>query len=631
MPGISLKCDLNKKIKADDNEKDEIFLKALNSIIHNDFYKREILLSDDLYLVGCTKYPQYPVKIFEDSEYWVCFEGKIYGKQHSVLRNEINELMNRIFNTRSNIQGDKKIISDWLLKTDGDFVIYALNKKSKDFVIMNDVLGRLPIYYFCNDGKTLLVSRELQFISYFIQESYDYYDNNNNDKFDRMGIAQFLLFCHTLGKRTLLSNIYRLEPANLLTVYNDNSEIKIDNLYQYNFENKKYVNDSLKKNAQQLVSLFSDACRSRVDSNAKNLITLSGGLDSRTIAAWFHKNKIPAYAVTTVDPSWKPFVGNLSDAEVAKQIAKLLNIQWEYYDFVEPRAKDLVMLLRIKKGLTYLAYGFLMQFIDKLKHKHDSSSINVFVGYSGDRILADLSMRYTSLDELTRSIMSIRVFLPLKDVAALVQIKENEIVDEIRNTLSSYPEKNLGQKLVHFVFYGRQFKFVFEAEDIHRLYFWIVNPFYSIPFFNYAMNCADEYKSQEALYREFLYLMSPLAAQVESSNWGCSILSKKFKIVQYVLTLTWKYPIFKKFLKKFIKRSRDVEGYKKNAKIIQCMRDQLNNCDTISNYLSCKEIEKIMNNSGNYRPTGIDNLFTVMSLMERTLCGNCTIEKFYDD
>ena len=61
MPGISLKCDLNKKIKGDANEKDEIFLKALNSIIHNDFYKQEILLTDDPYLVGCTKYPEYPV------------------------------------------------------------------------------------------------------------------------------------------------------------------------------------------------------------------------------------------------------------------------------------------------------------------------------------------------------------------------------------------------------------------------------------------------------------------------------------------------------------------------------------------------------------------------------------------
>ena len=60
--------------------RDGLFRKALTSIMHNEFYKREILLNDDPYLLGCTKYPEYPVKIFENSEFWVCFEGKIYGK-----------------------------------------------------------------------------------------------------------------------------------------------------------------------------------------------------------------------------------------------------------------------------------------------------------------------------------------------------------------------------------------------------------------------------------------------------------------------------------------------------------------------------------------------------------------------
>ena len=568
MPGISLKCDLNKKVKSEHIQDNDLFLNALNSLIHSEFYKPEVLLRDEIYLVGSTRYPEYPVRIFENREYWVCLEGRIYGKHDSVLKNEINQLMKSIFSN-----GDKKIISDWVFKTDGDFIIYALNKSNKDFIIMNDILGRLPIYYYCKDNRELLLSREIQFITYLVQ--YSDYNYDNHDKFDMMGIAQFLLFCHTLGKRTLFKNIYRLEPATLMTINNHNSEIKIDKLYQYNFENKRYNNETLKKNAQQLVTLFSEACKNRVDTNAKNLITLSGGFDSRTIASWFHKNKTQAYAATTVDPSWKPFFGNLSDAEVAKQIAKMLNIQWEYYHFVEPRAKDLDMLLRIKKGLTYLGYGFLIQFIDKLKHDHGSSTMNLFVGYSGDRIIADLSMRYANLDELIRSILTLRVFLPLEVVASLVQIKENEIEDELRNTLASYPEEDLGQKLVHFIFYGRQFKFVFEAEDIHRIYFWIVNPFYSIPFFNYAMNCPDKHKSRQVLYREFLYLMSPLAAAINSSNWGCSILSNKFKAVQYILTLTLKYPMFKKFLKKFIKKNRDRDESKENGRIIQCMRDQL--------------------------------------------------------
>ena len=138
-----------------------------------------------------------------------------------------------------------------------------------------------------------------------------------------MGMAQFLLFSHTLGKRTLLKDIYRLEPASLLTVDSKDSKTKIDALHTYNFENKKYSSVTLEKNAHQLVSLFSNACKIRLDNNTKNMITMSGGFDSRSIAAWFHKNQIHAYGATTVDPSWKPLAGNLSDSKVAKQLSRI--------------------------------------------------------------------------------------------------------------------------------------------------------------------------------------------------------------------------------------------------------------------------------------------------------------------
>jgi len=624
MPGISLKCDLTKKkIKADGNDgSDELFLKGLNSIIYDECYKQEILLKEDPYLVGCTKYPEYPIKVFENNEFWICIEGKIYGKQHSVLNNEINDLMNRIFSTRSVTEKDKKIIADWLLKTDGDYVVYALNKKTKDFVIMNDVLGRLPLYYYCKDGIELIVSREVEFISYLI------HDNDDNDnKFDKMGIAQYLLFSHTLGKRTLLSNIYRLEPASLLRICNNNSEIKIDTLYRFNFENKQYTNNSLKKNAQELVSLFSEGCKNRVDYNTKNIISLSGGLDSRIIAASFHKDKIPGYGVTSTEPHWRPVVGSISEAEIAEQLSKSLNIDWENYGIMKPRAKDIVMLLRIKNGLYYLAYSFLLPFLDRLKHKHGSTGITFFTGNGGNLTFENLSRKISNMNDLVINILQRKDYFSIRDVTALVQIKESEIVDEVRKILSSYPEENLSQKRVHFIIYEYYTNFYFETEDIHRFYFWTVSPFYSIPFFKYIMNCPDKHKSQHALYREFLFMMSPSAAAIKNSNWGCSILSKKYKILQSILSLSKRYPMFSKIIKKI----KDKKGYKDNSRIIRCMRDQVNSCNVISNYLSRKEIEKIMNNGSNYNQVGIDNLFAITSLMEKTLCDNNTIEKYYVD
>lgn len=637
MPGISLKYVLHKEgIEEDGGAIYEKFLKALNSSLYNDHYKIEILLGEAPHLLGCTRYPEYPVRIFENRAFWICLEGKIYDKEYQVIDNEISELMSLIFSNKLTSDEDKEIIVDWLLQTDGEFIIYALNKNTKDFVIMNDVLGRLPLYYYHKHEIEFIVSRELPFISLLIQD-----DTDNGNKFDRMGLAQYLLIGNTLGKRTLVRNIYRLEPATIVTIRN-NSEIKIDNIYRLNFENKKYANLSIEKNAEQLVSLFSKACKNRAEYNGKNIILLSGGFDSRAVLASFHKNKIPGFGATLLDPGWTPVVGSTSEAEVAAQLAKSLNFEWENYEFISPRAQDLLKLLKIKNGFLYLAFSHLLPFLDLLKHEHGSSANRIFTGHGGEIVRADpFRKQINGMDSLVRTIMYGN--FSLRDVASMVNLEESEIVDEIGSMLSSYPERNLNKKFMHFIYSELAPKIAFETEDIYRLYFWTTTPFFSFPFFNYAMKCSDENKSEDALYRKFLVMLSPSAAAISTSNWGCSILSKKYKILQLIYSLMWKYPKFYKIIGsilslmwKYPKLNRimikkDNRGYREDLRIIRCMREQMNNCHNISNYLSPNTIEKILDNYSTYSRAGIYTLFTLTSLIDKTFCNNNTIEKCYDN
>lgn len=636
MPGISLKYVLNKEGIEKDQCDADVFLKALNSTIYNESYKSELLLKDGPYLLGCTSYPEYPIKIFENSEYWVCLEGKIYDKQE--VDDEIYDLMKCIFSNRSISHENKKIISDWLLKTDGDFIIYALNKKTEDFVILNDVLGRLPLYYYWEHATELIVTRELPLISYLTQDNVD-----NTSKYDRMGIAQYLLLGFPLGKRTLLSDIRRVEAATILKIFSK-SEISIYNIHHLNFESKKYANQSIEKNAQELVSLFSRACKERADFNAKNIICLSGGFDSRGVLACFHKNKIPGLAVTFFDPGWTSLVGKLSDAEVAEQLAISLNFEWENYDFMKPRAQDLLNLLRIKYALPYLANGYLLPSLDKLKHKGDLSENSIFTGHGGEILrISGFPREINDLSSLVSKIVHADRAFSLSDVAALVKLKESEIVDEITNIISSYPEESVQKKFMHFIYYESRAKPSFESEDVLRYYFWTTSPYFSIPFFNYAINCPDKHISEDALYLEFLGMLSPSVSRISISNWGCSILSRKYKILQFVLSLFWKYPVlnditqfilslmrkYPKFTK--ITEKKNSEAYEDNSKIIDCIREQINNCHNISNYLSLDVIENILNNYSNYTRVGIHNLFAVILLIEKCVCNNETIKNYYDN
>ena len=80
MPGISLRYNLKKKnLKPGLENRDELFLEASNSVIYNNYYQREVLLTNPCQIV-CTRYPEYPIKIFENQEFWACQKVKFMVK-----------------------------------------------------------------------------------------------------------------------------------------------------------------------------------------------------------------------------------------------------------------------------------------------------------------------------------------------------------------------------------------------------------------------------------------------------------------------------------------------------------------------------------------------------------------------
>jgi asparagine synthase (glutamine-hydrolysing) len=625
MPGISLRYNVTNSEKCDLNNVDnELFLDASKSLIHNDSYKREILLRQDAFAVVCTKYPDYPLRILDNKKFWVCIEGKFYGKDPKI-EDEIVNLIETIFSTDLTIDSNKSKIAEWLLETDGDFVIYALNKCNNDFFIMNDLLGRLPLYYTYRNGSEIVVSREIQLMSLLLQK----YSKEVN--FDKMGIAQFLMFSHTLGTRTLLKSVTRLEPASILNISKGNSEIKIHNLHVFNFENKKYAHQPIKKNVKELVPLFLEACRNRVDDKARNTISLSGGFDSRAIAMSLSENNINYYAITSPEPNWKPVAGSLSETEIAEKLAKVLNIELERYDIMKPKAENLETLLKRKNGLIYLGHGFLVRLLEEIRLNHASSRINLFTGHGGDISFTNLSVGINDIDDCVWAILSTHGQFPISEIMALTDIKKSELREEIRKILLSYPEEKPAQKLVHYLFFEINAKFSFEIEDINRFYFWTVCPFYSVPFFRYIFNCSDKAKEKLALYREFLVTISPKLAAISNSDWGCSITSTKFKIYQNVLQLSKNHRVFRKFITKVLnKRSyKRADKYSKESPIIQCITEQVDTCNNLSNYLSPIATKKILGNATDYTYEGIDNLLTITSIIEKSLCNKTTLGKYF--
>ena len=118
-----------------------------------------------------------------------------------------------------------------------------------------------------------------------------------------------------------------------------------------------------------------------------------------------------------------------------------------------------------------------------------------------------------------------------------MQIKKEKILDELKAVLSTYPETDLDQKYVHFIFYGGSFKAIFEVEDRDRIYFARTVLFYSIPFFDYAMNCSDTIKTSRKLYKQIMLDYSHETATIDISDYGCSIKSRKYPACRSVFQI----------------------------------------------------------------------------------------------
>jgi asparagine synthase (glutamine-hydrolysing) len=435
-----------------------------------------------------------------------------------------------------------------------------------------------------------------------------------------MSIAQYLLFGYTFGKRTLFENVFRLPPASLIKIDLNNSKIEKMTLHDFNFENKNNKGKSVKENVDNLVKLFCEACKNRNNGHDKNIVSLSGGLDSRAVAAGLIKSHVKFHSVTYSD-YYK--IGE-SDGVIAKELAKVLNIDWKIFYLDPPKGKDLFELLDIKNGLNFLGMSYILPFYEKVLKTYGSNIVN-FSGDGGDKIIPDIrpSHHLRNLDELADYIIANHYVFPIDKVAQLTKIDKKEIISELKAHLNNYPEKDYNQKYVHFIIFERGFKWLFEGEDRNRFYFWTLTPFYSIKFFNYVMNCPDNLKIRYNLYRQFLKKLSPRASAIDYNNWKMPIASNKSKLYLFTRDIYFKLP--PRFTKPFRKRYKKALNLSKDdLKSIKCFLEVIRNCKSMSKYIST---ENVKNLSG-VTTKEFYNMLTLISTMEKLEGRKCTIEKY---
>jgi asparagine synthase (glutamine-hydrolysing) len=597
---MSLFCDASARLA----DRAGALAKALASVLHDERYTARVLWRDDVHFLAFTGYPAYPLASRRVGDWVVHIEGQMYGPSRAAAERRVDVLAHLM-----TADGAEHELAARLLDSDGDFVICLRHRTTGAVSILTDVLGRLPLYYH-RTPDAVVVSRELRFIASVMRER----------RFDRMALAQYLLTGHPLGSRTLLDSVQRLPGATLIRIGGDGRDVRVTALHRLDLEPKSRAGRDARDNAQELATRFVEACTVRAVPGHPVVIAMSGGFESRALAAGFHAAAVPFGCATFLDSAGQA----APDVPVAARIAQLFGSPWKLVRLDPPRRRDVLTLLRMKSGMNSLAMAFVLPFLERIAEEW-GPALHLGHGQLGQTVTWNLapSIHAERPGDMAAHILAQRQQLPLDLVARLTMLREAEIVGELEDLLHGYPEREPPQKLAHFALAELGLKWHSEGEDRDRCYVWSMTPFASPQCFFAAMDCPDDQKRHYGLFREFLLRLSPGAAAIEHAGIGTAITSRRFRIDAVVLSLLAQRPAAAAGLA----TTRAPHGaYRGDAAVVQLLRAQLASSSVLFDYLDRPTLEDMAHHCSAYPRDRMDLLFTITSAIEDLGGGRSVLE-----
>lgn len=605
MPGLSLEYSLREHPVAESP-----MLSALGSMLWEKDYRRDVLLRVPRLLVACTRYSEYPVVCFEEEGIWGCLEGRIYGKTAEELQRELVLTARRML--APNVPA--AALRDWLLGADGEFVIIAHDSAAGAVAVLNDSLGQLPLVY-GESGGYLTVSRHLSIAA----------RSRGAARFDRMALAQYLLFRHTLGDRTLIEGVRRLPPGSLLRAGVGAGGVECLRLHTYDFSRTNGNSLDAEANAQELARLLCQASARRRSPIGRHGVLLSGGIDSRVVSAALARSGPPVPAATYEEPG-------IADVAGAGSIARTLGIDLTVVRVYPAKGRDALALLRAKDGEVGMRVAFHMPFARRVAQMWGRDAI-AFTGAGGGIVTPDVRPARSILDagEFLRHVLGRNAMMSLADAAEFVGVSERDICDDILAWAAAFPETDWVERYVHLLLYGRVLIWTVQIFDSHRSYLWTTSPFLATDVFRHVMSVPPEQKSFERLRCRVLELLSPELARIADSNYGLRPGTVVHKAALCLAGILKHHPRLWKQLKRVFLPQFHRRAYGPTTGLVRCLRDQARECGAVTEWLSPAAIERMASEAPARHLWELESLFSATSAIEWLATGRSRNEAYCDD
>ena len=532
--------------------KNSSFRKVLNSIKHEDSYKIDIFHTElfSIARVHLGIFNPEPQPIFnEDESLCIFMDGKIYDYEE-----ELNKLKSK--GHTFEISNDPEFClhlfeefgEDFTRKLNGAYLIVICDLKTNELSIFNDRYGLRPHYYtFTNN--ILIFAPEVKAIL-----EYGGFPRELDDE----AVSDFFAFGKIIGNKTLFKHIKVLPPASILKYDGDNLSIKT----YWDFKFSPDYNTPKEVFVDELIKVFKKAVEIRLRDEHNYAVSLSGGLDSRSILAAINedlKNKVLAYTFGSLD---------CDEIKIAKKVTKVAGVKHIIFEIspniiIENAEKEVFL----SDGLDYIGVSYILPIHKLIKERYNIDV--VFDGIAlgtllGGHFLNPKLLEIKDKDELFEWIYGyIRLFsdselsnLFLEDYYK--KIKKFPLIS-LKKEFQKLNDPNPANFVDHFFLLNHIRRWTLGGHVLIHFNIETSVPTYDNDLIDLVLKIPPELRANNKIYRPFLKKLTPELVRIPYNYTGIrpdlplpfwKLGEKYLRFKDKIKKLLWKYSKGRIFIKK---------------------------------------------------------------------------------
>jgi asparagine synthase (glutamine-hydrolysing) len=312
--------------------------------IDNLYGKNDPLYDDGKSLVGVSK-------------------GGIFNKEELKSRFGVSSGFSCTNDTRFLIEMYEKDGINFVKRVNGLFSFLIIDRKKDRVVMANDRYGYFPVFLGMNSESIILASEAKTVLKGLAEDP----------KMNEEAIPEFFAFSYILGDKTFFTNVKKIPPATLL-IYEPNVD-KLDVSRYWDFSLKKYdrvipLVDYLK----EFNRLMMKSVKRRVSDCKKVGVFLSGGLDSRVLAAFASELSLPVVTYTFG-------VEGCEEQLIASEVAAALGLENVFLEIPSNFISDYApFIVYGGDGMIRVRDSHFISLLDKIQDEVDAVLLGTFGG-----------------------------------------------------------------------------------------------------------------------------------------------------------------------------------------------------------------------------------------------------------